>query len=173
VIVERSAIVSEDRRYRYSLKRWWAPGPSVCWVMLNPSTADDLKDDPTMLRVMKFSQRWGYGSCLVVNLFAFRSPNPWALLAEDDPCGPDNLTHVGLACHEAAMVVAAWGAGVPAGKWHPDIGVCAGATDHTGLVCLGTTANGSPLHPLARGRSRVPDDREPIEFDYRAWKASR
>lgn len=70
----RNAIISTCGRYRYSLERsTGGPGPVLCWLMLNPSTADATKDDPTIRKVIGFSGRNGYGAVIVVNLFAWRS----------------------------------------------------------------------------------------------------
>jgi hypothetical protein len=64
-------------------------GP-LCWVLLNPSTADDRRDDPTIRRCLGFARSLGYGGIHVVNLFAFRATCPRQLRAADDPVGPDN-----------------------------------------------------------------------------------
>src|ERR1019366_833740 len=80
-----------DRPYRYSL--WRRVGESrrrVLFVMLNPSTADAIVDDPTIRRCMGFARTWGFGELEVCNLFAYRSPCPSALLRAADPVGPSN-----------------------------------------------------------------------------------
>jgi len=80
-----------DGQYRWTLERVWRAGPHVCWIMLNPSTADHLIDDPTILRCIHFTQLWGYGGFVVVNLYPFRSPNPAACKkwADWQSNGPD------------------------------------------------------------------------------------
>lgn len=96
--VQRRALLSPDGRYRYVLEREWDPeGSSVCWVMLNPSTADADVDDPTVRRCLRFTRRWaasdpelGIGRMTVVNLFARRSTSPEALL--DFQSGGDERT---------------------------------------------------------------------------------
>ncbi|MEO7003154.1 MAG: DUF1643 domain-containing protein [Ktedonobacterales bacterium] len=61
--------------YRYLLWRTWDEAqPRLLWAMLNPSTPDG--EDPTVRRCKDFSQRWGYGSMEIVNLFAYRTSNP-------------------------------------------------------------------------------------------------
>ena len=74
--MERAADISSDGLYRWTLRRRWGDGDDVVWVMLNPSTADANKDDPTLRRIIQFSDGWGYGGLLVVNLLPFRSSNP-------------------------------------------------------------------------------------------------
>ena len=69
--METSAVLSPCRQYRYALWRKWADGPQVLFVMLNPSTADESVDDPTIRRCISFAKAWGFGSLSVGNLFAF------------------------------------------------------------------------------------------------------
>lgn len=72
-----SADISRDRRYRYELVRGWdASKPYCLFIMLNPSTADEVNDDPTIRRVTDYAKRWGYGGVIVLNLFSFRTPDP-------------------------------------------------------------------------------------------------
>ncbi|PKN80874.1 MAG: hypothetical protein CVU47_08520, partial [Chloroflexi bacterium HGW-Chloroflexi-9] len=82
------ASFSRDGRYRYSLVRRWGDGPRVAWVMLNPSTADATRDDPTLRRVIAISRRAGFGALEVVNLWALRSAHPADLARAADPVGP-------------------------------------------------------------------------------------
>ena len=71
---KKSAIISDDKKYRYELRRIWKPKSQlVCWVMLNPSIADANFDDPTIRRCMGYTMRWGCGGIIVVNLFALRA----------------------------------------------------------------------------------------------------
>jgi hypothetical protein len=148
-----SATFSLDRAYRYMLTRRWGPGPVLTWIMLNPSTADALKDDPTIRACIKFARRDGYGGIVVVNLFALRSPHPGVLAAHTSPVGPLNNAVISAVCGREAA--AAWGAGGSLlGRDKAVAGMLAG----TDLRCLGLTKDGFPKHPLARGRSRIPDD---------------
>lgn len=73
--VQRHAELSSDRLYRYRLSRIWADGPRATFVMLNPSTADENKDDPTLRRCMGFARQWGLGGLSIVNLYALRATN--------------------------------------------------------------------------------------------------
>lgn len=107
----RDALISPCGRYRYWLLRRWADGPVCVFLMLNPSTADAAVDDPTIRACIEFATRWGYGSILVLNLFALRATDPAELRAAADPVGPDNDTWLRLLNHTSAfpLVVAAWG----------------------------------------------------------------
>jgi hypothetical protein len=90
-----SAIISEDRLYRYRLTRGWNSQPPVMWIMLNPSKADHLKDDPTIRRVIGFSMNHGFGSCIVHNLFALRSTEKSNLLTHVvKSVGKENDEHI-------------------------------------------------------------------------------
>ena len=150
------AVFNEARTHRYLLERRWREGKPLTWLMLNPSTADAFADDPTIRRCIRFAQRDGYAGIQVVNLFALRAADPRELQAHPDPVGPCNDRMLrdatrGTGC--SRRVGRASGAG--------DRGrVIAARLARTGLamVCLGATKNGQPVHPLARGRSRIPDD---------------
>ena len=147
--MKRTAYLSKDGRYRYSLGRSWDPGNRVAaWVMLNPSTADAKKDDHTIRRCIAFSRGFGFGSLVVVNLFAYRATDPTMLLSADDPVGPGNDSYVQLELEGADMVIAAWGTVDDKlrqrGNWTIEKVI-----EHRGKVkCLGKTKAGAPRHPL-------------------------
>ena len=106
----KRAKFSADRKYRYSLERIWITRkPFVCFVGLNPSTADENLDDPTIRRCIRFSSDWGYGGLVMVNLFAFRSTNPKKLYLEDNPIGDENDKYLRLYSQHAGITVVAWG----------------------------------------------------------------
>jgi hypothetical protein len=89
--VERAAAFSRDGRYRYALWREWdAAKPCVLFIGLNPSSADDRRDDPTIRRCTGFARRWGFGRLAVGNLFALRTPHPSQLRRVPSPVGPRN-----------------------------------------------------------------------------------
>jgi hypothetical protein len=115
------ALFSSDRRYRYLLTRCVEANDdlfttrrdyrAVLFVMLNPSTADETQDDPTIRRCTSFARGWGYTHLVVANLFAFRSTDPRALADEKDPVGPENDRALQAALEDNAVrrVVCAWG----------------------------------------------------------------
>lgn len=157
-----SAVISDCGRYRYTLEREWMTGRGTClFVMLNPSTADARKDDPTIGRCIKFAQRWGFQKLTVGNLYAFRATDPKQMLATVNRTGPMNDPWLGLLAREADQIICAWGANAEPARAAE---VVATLSAHRPVECLGTTADGSPKHPLARGRHRIPDDFEPIPF---------
>lgn len=144
--VAGTAVLSPDGTYRYQLSRRWGTGGRVAWIMLNPSTADAVADDPTVRRCVGFARRWGFDGIDVVNLFALRATDPAELDRHPDPVGPDNLRWVRRAL-AADLVVAGWGAQVAARR-HPrltQIAVMLAAAD---VGCLGVTKSGAPRHPL-------------------------
>lgn len=139
--MKRTATISSDGRYRYDLTRSWSEGrPRVCWAMLNPSTADGTEDDPTIRRCVGFSKAWGFGSLVVVNLWALRATNPRELLSHPDPCGLENERFVAQHVAYSGVTVAAWGAFQVKGRTPLRI--------PGQLHCLGVTKAGAPKHPL-------------------------
>ena len=106
---QREAELSEDRLYRYRLTRIWGDGPRATFVMLNPSTADEHVDDPTLRRCMGFARAWGLGGLNVVNLSAFRATIPAELWRAVDPIGPDNDDYLRAAGASGEPLIAAWG----------------------------------------------------------------
>jgi hypothetical protein len=140
--------------YRYLLGRRVGDGHrTMLFVMLNPSTADAQTDDPTIRRCIGFARRERCGVLEVINLFAFRTTDPAALLAAEAPVGRANDHFTEEAVKRAAFLVVAWGAvhrrlawrvrDVRAALWYalPSDG-------RRGPFCLGTTATGAPRHPL-------------------------
>lgn len=140
----KDAWISDCGQYRYTLQRRVGVGGPLVWVMLNPSTADATLDDPTIRRVMKFTEASDCGLAVVVNLFALRSPSPKALRGHADPVGPHNDLVLWDHAQPPQPVVCAWGAG--GGKRAAE--VLAGPLKDANLWCLGTTKDGSPRHPL-------------------------
>jgi hypothetical protein len=139
------AVISDCGTYRYRLIRMWGfTLPTILWVMLNPSTADDKTNDPTIRRCIEFSKAWGFGNMLVCNLFAYRSTDPSVLkrITRAEAEGPENTGHIVNACGQVSKIVCAWGA--PGGAAMPDMLVP--FADR--LECLGVTKSGAPRHPL-------------------------
>lgn len=172
--IERDALISPCGNYRYwLLRRWDRSLPMGLVNMINPSNGDDKKDDNTITSLIKRAQIWGWGGYYIGNLFAFRSPYPDDLLIADNPVGPDNDRHLAellaKVLASGGKVVAAWGSAAmltdPGGKpgiVGRDRRVLAMLTKQTEVLCLGLTQGGAPIHPLARGKHRVPED-APLE----------
>lgn len=148
----RAAEISPCGQYRYWLLRVWDRSlPTLPIVMLNPSTADASKDDPTIRRCMSFAKGFGYGGIRVVNLFAFRATSPADMKAAADPYGPEGSAVLSEIFMVAGMtdapVLAAWGAhGNHKGR--ADMIKTSAKGWNVRLVCLGKTADGHPRHPL-------------------------
>lgn len=104
-----AAAFSGCRRYRYALWRRWSDGPQLLFVMLNPSTASETANDPTIRRCIGFARDWGYGALAVGNLFAWRTPSPARLKRARGPVGGDNDAWLRRLAAESAMTVAGWG----------------------------------------------------------------
>lgn len=153
----RLATFDEDREYRYRLRRTWdAAKPTVVFLMLNPSTADEEADDPTIRRCVNFAKDWGYGTLDVVNLFALRATDPSDLCEHQAPIGDENDAYLREVCEEAGLVVAAWGAN---GSLQDRAREVASLLD-ADLHALDTTKAGHPVHPLYQ-----PSDAEPVPWD--------
>jgi hypothetical protein len=153
------AVFDSTRLYRYELTRRWTDGPTVAFVMLNPSTADDQTDDATIRRCIGYARRWGYGTLRVVNLFALRATDPARLRLAEDPVGPDNDAHVLAVATEADRVVAAWGA--HGCYLQRDRRVLAMLGTIGDVFCLGMTKAGQPKHPLRLSASLKPEPYQP------------
>ena len=141
--METSAVLSHCRQYRYALTRKWADGPQALFVMLNPSTADESVDDPTIGRCIAFAKSWGFGSLSVGNLFALRTPDPGQLMRHSSPIGDKNDQWLQRLQETASLTVAAWG---NSGRFHNRGAAVAQilSKPHT----LGLTKLGEPRHPL-------------------------
>ena len=143
-----TAIYSGCERYRYALTRVWEPaGTRVTFVMLNPSTATEVQNDPTVERCERRARALGHGAFRVVNIFAWRDTDPRAMRAAADPVGTENDAAISEACAWADVVVAAWGTHGA----HLDRG--ASVTDllrasPVPVTHLGLTKDGHPKHPL-------------------------
>lgn len=154
VVEAPHAVFSGDRRYRYYLSRpFVGEGRSICWIMLNPSTADEDHNDPTVRRCIGFATDYRFedgGRCgymHVLNLFAFRATDPHELKGEPDPIGPENDIWIEQQASSSDLVVCAWGAhgqylgrGAQVKQRLLDRGIA--------LWCLGCTSSGEPRHPL-------------------------
>lgn len=136
--------------YRYLLFRDDAPdvahARTLGFIMLNPSTADHLADDPTVRRCRGYALEWEYRRLIVGNAYAFRATDPKVMKAAEDPVGPHNDHFLAAMLEECDQVVVAWGK-------HADPERVAAIYDlfvRSGIeaTCLGTNKDGSPKHPL-------------------------
>jgi len=144
-----TAIFSPCRRWRYILTRTWDPTKGICVMIgLNPSTADETEDDPTIRRCKRFAKDWGYGGIYMVNAFALRATDPKVMLAAGaNAVGPRNNEYLLEVGRVAEIAVACWGAhGHHLGRQHDIRRMYAGAM--LNLYALGFTKDGLPLHPL-------------------------
>lgn len=147
---------SPCRTWRYALYRQWAPRPMVMFVGLNPSTADETHDDPTVRRCIDFARRWDdgrYGGLIMTNLFAYRATDPDVMKAANDPVGPGNDSALHELARRAGLVIAAWGV-------HGDHQGRADDVVHRGLLgrfhVLGFTQGWHPRHPLYMPKTSTP-----------------
>lgn len=108
--MERAATLSACRTYRYALWRRWGPGDYAMFIGLNPSTADETNDDPTIRRCIAFARAWGYGALCMANLFAYRATDPAVMKKAAEPVGWENDHTLTTLAAGAGVVVAAWGA---------------------------------------------------------------
>ena len=146
-----TATLDESQRYRYRLTRSWATdAPRSChvaFVMLNPSEANAEQDDPTIRACSQFAQRWGYNQLTVVNLFAYRTPQPSVLKKVANPIGLENDRYLIEAAELADKVILAWG------NWgnllNRDQSVVTLLQHYQSkLYCLRRNHSGQPRHPL-------------------------
>ena len=109
-MTESGAAFSACRRWRTLLwRRWDASKPVANFLMLNPSTADEVKLDPTCARARSYAERWGFGAIYITNIFAWRATDPAEMKAAADPVGRGNDAAIVRAARQSALVVCAWG----------------------------------------------------------------
>ena len=169
-------IFSPDRIYRYTLWREWGTeyldsfGPSdphheylpgrpeqfVQFIGLNPSTADEKLDDPTIRRCIRFAKDWGYGALCMTNLFAFRATDPDVMINQGDKAiGPENTAWILKIARHAGKVICAWGTdGTFLNRGNEVLSYLAG--QGTGIYCLGQNSDGTPKHPLYLRKDSLP-----------------
>jgi hypothetical protein len=149
------AVYSDCERYRYLLTRTWGQGPKALFVMLNPSTATEVQNDPTVERCERRARALGFGAFRVTNIFAFRATDPKVMRAEADPVGPGNDDAIRDSVPWADMIVCAWGNhGLHLGRGAAVSALLRSA--EVPLHHLGLTAQGEPRHPLYIGYDQRP-----------------
>ena len=154
----RNTIFSEDRHYRYTLWREFNLTSSTYaqFIGLNPSTADEIQDDPTIRRCINFAKAWGHGALCMTNLFGYRATDPLDMKAYSYPVGDHNDSHIIEVASDAAIVICAWGVhGSHLRRSEALLNLLIGAGLRGKLHCLGTTKAGDPRHPLyLKGNSK-------------------
>jgi hypothetical protein len=148
--------------YRYRLSRTWGTNQRVMFVMMNPSTADPLVDDPTVAKCRRFAVKWGYGSMYVGNSFAYRATDQGRLAQVEDPIGPDNDEHLLEMASDSAQVVFAYGQ--PKHRQLKERGLAVVRLLQlracTRPYVLRLSINGTPCHPLY-----LPETLEPVLWE--------
>lgn len=134
-------------RQRYGMARSATPAPRVVtWLMLNPSTADETNNDPTIRRCIEFSVAWNFDELTIVNVYAWRSTDPKVLPKIQDPVGPGNDEAILAACERAELIVCAWGKNAKPSRVAHLRQLLAGQASK--LHALKINSDGSPAHPL-------------------------
>jgi hypothetical protein len=146
--VNRGASFSYCRKYRYALWRIWdETKPLVMFIGLNPSTANENENDPTIRSVQRISKANGYGGFYMMNCWAYVSTDPeklrdhrWnELICEWN----DNmLTTIKARCKD---VVFAWGSFSIVSETGRDKELLEMFPNAKALFI---NKNGSPKHPL-------------------------
>lgn len=136
------AAFSSCRKYRYTL--WRGNGEKyVQFIGLNPSTADEVKDDQTIRKCIEFVRIFGYSRFCMTNLFAYRATDPTEMKKVARPVGDDNDRWLLDIAVNASLIIAAWGThGGFSGRDKEVIQMI------PNMHCFGYSKNGFPLHPL-------------------------
>lgn len=152
------AFFSPDRVHRYALWRTWDEDlPKVLFIGLNPSTADEINNDPTIRRCIGYAKDWGYGGYIMGNIFAFRATDPKVMKAAKDPIGLKNDEWLLKLHAEAELTVGAWG---NHGKFMERGKAVVNLISD--LKCLKITSQGFPSHPLY-----LPRTLKPLPYKYK------
>ncbi|GLQ35756.1 hypothetical protein GCM10007939_20390 [Amylibacter marinus] len=151
-----TALYSDCEKYRYALTRTWdADGQKVLFVMLNPSTATEVQNDPTVERCERRARALGYGAFRVCNIFAYRATDPRDMRAQPDPIGPENDATILKAAGWADAIICAWGThGAHMNRGPQMEAVLRQQT--LPLSHLGLSKAGHPKHPLYISYSVTP-----------------
>ncbi|MBL4870566.1 MAG: DUF1643 domain-containing protein [Robiginitomaculum sp.] len=155
---KREALFSPCRQYRYRLSQIWDEHKlPLTWLMLNPSTADEVKNDPTVERCERRARMWGYGGSIVFNIFAFRATDPKDMRAQTDPIGPENDKWIRQIAKQSRErdVVAGWGEhGAHRNRGQAVLDIF--MQEEGQISALKINASGHPAHPLYIAYSKSP-----------------
>lgn len=151
------AVYSDCEAYRYDLTRIWnASGQKALFVMLNPSTATESQNDPTVERCERRARALGFGAFRVTNIFAYRATDPKVMRTMTDPIGPGNDAAIALGAAWADRIICAWGShGAHMDRGQSVERALRGTAKS--LWHLGLTQAGQPKHPLYIGYDRQPE----------------
>jgi hypothetical protein len=150
--MNQGAEFSPDRKHRYTLWRIWDESkPYAMFIGLNPSTADEVKNDPTVTRCLGYAKKWGFGGLYMMNIFAFRSTDPKKLKFVVDPVGEKNDYWLKKIAKDAGIVVAAWGNHGSFLERAKEV-----STLIPKIHCLKLNKNGQPAHPLYLASNLMP-----------------
>ncbi len=145
---DRGAVFSICRTWRYRLwRKLGGTGPRVLFLLLNPSTADESTNDPTVARCCTRSIAWGFGLMEVCNIFAFRATDPRDMMAAPDPIGPENDGYIEQAANRAQTIICGWGEhGAHMNRGRHVTGLL--RAKGYDLHCLRKNVSQHPCHPL-------------------------
>ena len=147
--MNKTALLSDDNIYRYQLSRIWdEEKPKILFIMLNPSTADEFVEDPTIRRVVNYAKDWGYGGVYVGNIYSFRSTYPKGLKCIADPIGPENINHIQTLISLVDKVIYAWGNEEKEPDWLKKIVETP--------YCIEISKKSIPKHPLYLKKCLIP-----------------
>jgi hypothetical protein len=140
---DNGAMFSDDRKYRYALwRKWDKTKPMIMFIGLNPSTANEDQDDPTIRRVIRFARYWGFGGVYMLNLFTYVTAYPEKLLKCDNPLMLADW-YLQLYAKKVERIVFAWGSFPESVERAKQVKAMFPIA-----FCLGRNSNGSPKHPL-------------------------
>ena len=151
--MKKGAQFSVCRKYRYVLWRTWEEDCHVMFIGLNPSTADETQDDPTIRRCIGYAKDWGFGGIYMLNIFAHRATNPKELFKAEKPIGEENDGYLKMYLDKAGLNIACWGAW---GRFMNRGDEVIRLLGKENLKCLGITNAGLPKHPLYLKRGIEP-----------------
>ena len=143
---------SPCRRFRYSWKARWESGKLLNFLLLNPSTADEFKSDPTVSRCIEHAKRMDMPGVVVTNIFAFRATDPIelrrAIARSEDVVGEENDRYILRMARNAAKVIVGYGNnGEISNRGKAVVDML--SEDGIPLFFLGSlTQKGNPRHPL-------------------------